>query len=80
TGFVHTAPSHGREDFDDWMSAVLTLEARGIDPKIPFPVVDGGFYTSDAPGFDGARVFDDNGQKGDANDRVIRELIARGAL
>ncbi|MBY5520009.1 isoleucine--tRNA ligase [Rhizobium leguminosarum] len=80
TGFVHTAPSHGREDFDAWMSAVRTLEARGIDTKIPFPVDDGGFYTADAPGFEGARVIDDNGKKGDANDRVIRELIARGAL
>ncbi|WP_179038574.1 isoleucine--tRNA ligase [Rhizobium leguminosarum] len=80
TGFVHTAPSHGREDFDAWMSAARTLEARGIDTKIPFPVDDGGFYTADAPGFEGARVIDDNGKKGDANDRVIRELIARGAL
>ncbi|NEH60168.1 isoleucine--tRNA ligase [Rhizobium leguminosarum] len=80
TGFVHTAPSHGREDFDAWMSAVRTLEARGIDTKIPFPVDDGGFYTADAPGLEGARVIDDNGKKGDANDRVIRELIARGAL
>ncbi|MBY5809482.1 isoleucine--tRNA ligase [Rhizobium leguminosarum] len=80
TGFVHTAPSHGREDFDAWMSAVRTLEARGIDTKIPFTVDDGGFYTADAPGLEGARVIDDNGKKGDANDRVIRELIARGAL
>ncbi|MBY5610702.1 isoleucine--tRNA ligase [Rhizobium leguminosarum] len=80
TGFVHTAPSHGREDFDAWMLAARTLEARGIDTKIPFPVDDGGFYTADAPGFEGARVIDDNGKKGDANDRVIRELIARGAL
>ncbi|MBP2486074.1 isoleucine--tRNA ligase [Rhizobium leguminosarum] len=80
TGFVHTAPSHGREDFDSWMSAVRTLEARGVETKIPFPVDDGGFYTSDAPGFEGARVIDDNGKKGDANDRVIKELIARGAL
>ncbi|MGO7976017.1 isoleucine--tRNA ligase, partial [Rhizobium ruizarguesonis] len=60
--------------------AVRTLEACGIDTKIPFPVDAGGFYTSDAPGFEGARVIADNGTKGDANDRVIRELIARGAL
>ncbi len=80
TGFVHTAPSHGREDFDAWMSAARSLEARGIDTKIPFPVDDGGFYTADAPGFEGARVIDDNGKKGDANDRVIKALIERGAL
>jgi isoleucyl-tRNA synthetase len=80
TGFVHTAPSHGREDFDAWMSAARQLEARGISTKIPFTVDDGGFYTADAPGFEGARVIDDNGKKGDANDRVIKELIARSAL
>ncbi len=80
TGFVHTAPSHGREDFDAWMSAARTLEARGIDTKIPFPVDDGGFYTADAPGFEGARVIDDNGKKGDANDRVIKALIEANAL
>jgi isoleucyl-tRNA synthetase len=51
TGFVHTAPSHGREDFEAWMNNVRELEARGIDPSIPFPVDDAGFYTKDAPGF-----------------------------
>ncbi|KQV68247.1 isoleucine--tRNA ligase [Rhizobium sp. Root1220] len=80
TGFVHTAPSHGREDFDAWTGHARELEARGIDTKIPFPVDDAGFYTADAPGLEGARVIDDNGKKGDANDRVIKELIARNAL
>ncbi|MDR7143214.1 isoleucine--tRNA ligase [Rhizobium sp. BE258] len=80
TGFVHTAPSHGREDFDAWMSHSRELKDREIDTSIPFPVDDAGFYTADAPGFEGARVIDDNGKKGDANDRVIKELIARNAL
>ncbi len=86
TGFVHTAPSHGREDFDVWMDHTRELEARGVDTKIPFPVDDGGFYTADAPGFgperDGgaARVIDDHGKKGDANDAVIKALIASGML
>ena len=81
TGFVHTAPSHGREDFDAWMSNIKELEALGIDTKIPFPVDDAGFYTEDAPGFGpsaeggAARVLDDNGKKGDANKRVIEALI-----
>jgi hypothetical protein len=43
-------PSHGREDFDAWMDAAK-LQARGIDPAIPFTVDDGGFFTKDAPGF-----------------------------
>ncbi|WP_438749927.1 isoleucine--tRNA ligase [Pararhizobium sp. O133] len=80
TGFVHTAPSHGREDFEAWMSSVKELEARGIDTRIPFPVDDSGTYTADAPGFEGARVMDDAGKKGDANDRVIKALIERNAL
>ncbi|HCL64271.1 MAG TPA: isoleucine--tRNA ligase [Rhizobium sp.] len=86
TGFVHTAPSHGREDFDAWMLHARDLEARGIDTKIPFPVDDAGFYTADAPGFgpdrEGgpARVMDDNGKKGDANKAVIDALIATNTL
>ncbi len=80
TGFVHTAPSHGREDFDAWMHHARDLEARGISSKIPFPVDDAGFYTADAPGFEGARVMDDNGKKGDANERVIKALIAADKL
>ena len=86
TGFVHTAPSHGREDFEAWMANVRALEARGIDPKIPFPVDDAGFYTEDAPGFGpsaeggAARVLDDNGKKGDANKRVMEALIAANNL
>ncbi len=92
TGFVHTAPSHGREDFDAWMSSIKELEALGIETKIPFPVDDAGFYTEDAPGFGpsaeggAARVRDDTGKKGDANKRVIealiefRQLFARGRI
>ena len=80
TGFVHTAPGHGREDFDAWMAEARNLEARGISSKIPFTVDDAGFYTADAPGFEGARVMDDNGKKGDANERVIKALIGANNL
>ncbi|MEM6381222.1 MAG: isoleucine--tRNA ligase [Pseudomonadota bacterium] len=80
TGFVHTAPSHGREDFEAWMDHAQDLKARGIDTTIPFPVDDAGFYTSDAPGFEGARVIDDKGKKGDANKRVIAALIEKDML
>ncbi len=86
TGFVHTAPSHGREDFDVWTASRRALEERGIDTAIPFTVDDDGFYTKDAPGFGpdaeggAARVIDDKGKKGDANARVIAALIERGML
>ncbi|KQZ99519.1 isoleucine--tRNA ligase [Mesorhizobium sp. Root157] len=86
TGFVHTAPGHGREDFDAWMDSAKDLRERGIDTAIPFTVDDAGFLTKDAPGFGpdreggSARVIDDNGKKGNANQAVIDELIKRNAL
>ena len=80
TGFVHTAPGHGLDDFGIWMESTRLLNERGIDPKIPYCVDDGGFYTKDAPGFDGARVIDDNGKKGDANNRVIAALAEYGNI
>jgi isoleucyl-tRNA synthetase len=80
TGFVHTAPSHGLDDFDIWLKSGRTLTERGIDTAIPFTVDDAGFYTKDAPGFEGARVIDDAGKKGDANNRVITALAERGMM
>ncbi|OCW57192.1 isoleucine--tRNA ligase [Hoeflea olei] len=86
TGFVHTAPGHGREDFEAWMDAARDLEARGISAAIPFTVDDAGYYTKDAPGLgpdrEGgpARVIDDKGKKGDANQAVITALIEAGNL
>ena len=86
TGFVHTAPGHGRDDFDVWTANGRDLQARGIDPTIPYTVDADGFFTKDAPGFEGKRVIDDKGKKGDANDAVIKALsdagmlIARGRL
>jgi isoleucyl-tRNA synthetase len=80
TGFVHTAPSHGLDDFEIWMNSTRALQARNIDTTIPFAVDDAGFYTREAPGFEGARVIDDNGKKGDANQRVITALAERGTM
>jgi isoleucyl-tRNA synthetase len=83
TGFVHTAPGHGREDFDIWMDQA---RHKDVDTAIPFTVDDAGFFTKDAPGFgpdrEGgpARVIDDNGKKGDANQAVITALINANAL
>ncbi len=80
TGFVHTAPGHGREDFDIWMEQKAALEARGIKTEIPYTVDEAGFFTRDAPGFEGKRVIDDAGKTGDANEAVIQALIDAGAL
>ncbi|QYK45510.1 MAG: isoleucine--tRNA ligase [Xanthobacteraceae bacterium] len=80
TGFVHTAPGHGREDFDIWMANGKQLAERGIDTHIPFTVDADGALTKEAPGFEGKRVIDDKGNKGDANDAVIKALTEANAL
>ena len=86
TGFVHTAPSHGREDFDIWMANQRDLIARGLDTRIPYTVDAEGFYTKEAYGFGpeceggSKRVIDDKGAKGDANDTVIKALASCGNI
>jgi isoleucyl-tRNA synthetase len=86
TGFVHTAPGHGREDFDIWTENAATLAARGINTTIPYTVDADGRFTDHAPGFTGKRVLTEAGEKGDANEAVIKALsdagmlIARGRL
>jgi isoleucyl-tRNA synthetase len=79
-GFVHTAPSHGREDFELWMASGQHLTKRGVDTRIPHPVDENGAFTDEAPGFTGKRVLNDKGEKGEANEAVIKALIAAGAL
>jgi isoleucyl-tRNA synthetase len=51
TGCVHTAPGHGREDYD------MALE-YGLD--VYSPVDDDGRFTEDVPFFSGQHVFDAN--------------------
>jgi isoleucyl-tRNA synthetase len=80
TGFVHTAPGHGREDFDVWTANARELEARGINTTIPYTVDENGAFTDQAPGFTGARVINDKGEKGDANVVVIKVLSDNGML
>jgi len=80
TGFVHTAPGHGREDFDVWTANARELAERGINTTIPYTVDADGRFTDQAPGFTGKRVLTDKGEKGDANDAVIKALIDAGIL
>ncbi|MFT3732055.1 MAG: isoleucine--tRNA ligase [Hyphomicrobium sp.] len=86
TGFVHTAPGHGADDYNIWIANQKKLRDRGIDTDIPFTVDADGVLTKAAPGFEGKRVLKENGDKGDANDAVIKALaeagniIARGRL
>jgi isoleucyl-tRNA synthetase len=80
TGFVHTAPGHGREDFELWTSNHRFLIERGIDTRMPYTVDENGAFTVEAPGFEGKRVITDQGKVGDANRAVIDALVKAGAL
>ena len=64
TGAVHTAPGHGREDFE-------TGKKYGLD--IYCPVGEAGEFTEGLPEYKGKKVFD-------ANEPVIELLKERGAL
>ena len=56
------------------------LAARGINTAIPYTVDADGRFTDQAPGFTGKRVLTDKGEKGDANEAVIKALIDAGML
>ncbi len=77
TGFVHTAPGHGLDDFNIW---VQNFGQEGI----PFTVDADGKFTKEAPGFEGLEIIQTEGKHlgkdGPANKAVIDALIEAGAL
>ena len=80
TGFVHTAPSHGEDDFNVWMSNTSKIEALGADPAVPMTLDDAGCYTSVVgERFEGLEVIRTSGKKrgqdGKANAEVIKALV-----
>ncbi len=78
TGFVHTAPGHGEDDFELMLAMDRDYPAKNPDA---FGLVqpDGSFAAS-VPGFAGKRILTPEGKDGDANGAVIKELIAHGKL
>jgi isoleucyl-tRNA synthetase len=89
TGFVHTAPGHGADDFEVWTANTRHLQSRGIDPTVPDTVGPDGYYRKDVELFGGTepkRVIDDKGHFGKlddmryANAAVIAALKDAGAL
>jgi isoleucyl-tRNA synthetase len=80
TGFVHTAPGHGRDDFEIWTADSTRLTKLGINTTIPYTVDADGRFTEQAPGFAGRRVLTEKGETGDANAAVIKALIGTGML
>lgn len=85
TGFVHTAPSHGEDDFNVWMANTDKIEALGADPAVPMTLDDAGCYTSVVgERFEGLDVIRTSGKKrgqdGKANGEVIKALVEAGNL
>jgi isoleucyl-tRNA synthetase len=76
TGFVHTAPGHGAEDYQVWL-------AHG-HREIPETVDEDGAYVADVPLFAGLKVLETEGKKagqfGPANEAVTKALIEAGTL
>jgi isoleucyl-tRNA synthetase len=76
TGFVHTAPGHGAEDYALWVASGRR--------DIPETVDEDGAYFPDVPRFGGLKVMETEGKKagrfGPANEAVIQALIEAGTL
>ncbi len=77
TGFVHTAPGHGREDFDVWTANAQILRSARHQSGYPLHCRRERRLHRAAPGFTGKRVINDKGEKGDANEAVIKALDRR---
>ncbi|MDB5558270.1 MAG: isoleucine-tRNA ligase, partial [Enterovirga sp.] len=79
TGFVHTAPGHGVDDYGTFLKHRETFAACGTH-EVPHTVNEDSAYFPDVPFFAGERVYDRKGKDGGANDAVIRKLTEVGAL
>jgi isoleucyl-tRNA synthetase len=78
TGFVHTAPGHGAEDFELMTAVFPNYTVTHADA---FKIVqEDGSYAANVPIFAGKRILTPEGKDGDANGAVIKELIAAGKL
>ena len=76
TGFVHTAPSHGDDDYQ------VFLEFRYDYPEMEMThnVLEDGSFRPDLPVFGGEVIIKPNGKEGGANTAVINKLADVGAL
>jgi isoleucyl-tRNA synthetase len=78
TGFVHTAPGHGADDYLVWLKSGYALDA------IPDTVDPDGAYFPHVPLFAGLKVIETEGKKagkfGAANGAVMDKLIEAGNL
>ncbi|MFT4151639.1 MAG: isoleucine--tRNA ligase [Paracoccaceae bacterium] len=71
TGFVHTAPSHGDDDYQLGLKHGLPM-TYNVEPD--------GSYRTDLPLFGGQHIIQPDGKEGPANVSNIKALHAAGAL
>ncbi|MFN0114359.1 MAG: isoleucine--tRNA ligase, partial [Paracoccaceae bacterium] len=71
TGFVHTAPSHGDDDYQMGLKFGLPM-TYNVEPD--------GSYRPDLPLFGGQHIILPDGKEGPANVSVIKQLAYSGAL
>jgi len=71
TGFVHTAPSHGDDDYQMGVRFGLPM-TYNVEPD--------GSYRADLPLFGGQAILTAEGKEGPANVSVIKQLAYTGAL
>ncbi|MCY4542451.1 MAG: isoleucine--tRNA ligase [Rhodobacteraceae bacterium] len=71
TGFVHTAPSHGEDDF-------LIGQRHGL--PMTHNVMEDGRFRSTLPIFGGLEIYTSTGTEGSANSVIIDNLICSGHL
>jgi isoleucyl-tRNA synthetase len=79
TGFVHTAPGHGADDYNTYLKHRALFEACGMK-EVPHTVSPDSSYFPNIPFFAGERIYDDKGKDAGANEAVIRKLVEAGAL
>ncbi|WP_134494234.1 isoleucine--tRNA ligase [Microvirga pakistanensis] len=79
TGFVHTAPGHGADDYNTYVKHRDVFAACGTR-EVPHTVAPDSSYFPNIPLFAGERIYDDKGKDAGANDAVIKKLVEAGAL
>jgi isoleucyl-tRNA synthetase len=79
TGFVHTAPGHGADDYNTYVKHRDVFAACGTK-EVPHTVSPDSSYFPDVPFFAGERIYDDKGKDAGANEAVIKKLVEVGAL
>ncbi|WP_243372948.1 isoleucine--tRNA ligase [Microvirga solisilvae] len=79
TGFVHTAPGHGADDYNTYVKHRDVFAACGTT-EVPHTVSPDSSYFPNIPLFAGERIYDDKGKDAGANEAVIKKLVETGAL